>query len=891
MREKFKKGIAVFVVSNVLVSSVLLEIPKIGSASETRHSETRAVTVTPENQLKDPQVTKGINKFNSWDTYYHGALNPNMSTDGKGAFIVGDGITVSSLADGVHFWIKNSKKAWITQKVHVLKGETYTLSFDSLNKDSEWNILGSGVPAAIYQVGTSFAPSDFITESGTGKRHVIKYKAIKTEDVNVSVGSERAAGIGASGLDIRNISFINADTTAPEVPAVNPVYTDENIVSGTGEANTKIIVTTEKGENFEGNTDDYGKFSLILTSKQIAGRKLTVVNKDIAGNVSDPVSVEVRQGELVAPIIGRVTNNTTKIVGLADLAVSVNIKVIKANSTEIPYSGATDESGNFSINIPKPDYGDKVQVYTTAIGKVSPITELKVEDVLLPETPVVDEVDTETTQITGKGTPGNKVKVTLPNLTELTTDVKSNGEFAIEVPKQLKDANIIVQQVKPSGLHSEKVNIKVTPAVPVIGTITANTYTSGGTTITGTYTGDVTKARLTVNGKVVSWGGSFANNRFSYFVGAGKIKAGDVVKIAGFSNKDKLLDEKTVTVITNIRGTITPKSYTLGNVLVEGDYTGEVAKARLSVNNQVISWGGSFNANKFSYYVGSGKIKAGDVVKIAAYSKDDELLDEKQVVVDSGLEGSITPDPYQIGSSSITGKYTGTPYTAKLSINGRLVSSGGTFANGSFSYYVSPTKIKAGDTVKLSLYNQVNGVIDEQIVAIAGDTNGTITPADYTLGELSIKGTYSGDVALARVYINDVAQSFGGDFRNGTFTYYVGNKIKYGDQVKIVGYDKNGKVLDSGKAIVVNNPDMERNVTLNAYKLGQKTITGTYTGDIAKARVYINGVAQAWGGTFSSGAFSYYIGNKIKAGDVVKLSFFNKFDSPVVENQSLTVTP
>lgn len=841
MREKFKKGIAVFVVSNVLVSSVLLEIPKIGSASETRHSETRAVTVTPENQLKDPQVTKGINKFNSWDTYYHGALNPNMSTDGKGAFIVGDGITVSSLADGVHFWIKNSKKAWITQKVHVLKGETYTLSFDSLNKDSEWNILGSGVPAAIYQVGTSFAPSDFITESGTGKRHVIKYKAIKTEDVNVSVGSERAAGIGASGLDIRNISFINADTTAPEVPAVNPVYTDKNIVSGTGEANTKIIVTTEKGENFEGNTDDYGKFSLILTSKQIAGRKLTVVNKDIAGNVSDPVSVEVRQGELVAPIIGRVTNNTTKIVGLADLAVSVNIKVIKANSTEIPYSGATDESGNFSINIPKPDYGDKVQVYTTAIGKVSPITELKVEDVLLPETPVVDEVDTETTQITGKGTPGNKVKVT--------------------------------------------------PAVPVIGTITANTYTSGGTTITGTYTGDVTKARLTVNGKVVSWGGSFANNRFSYFVGAGKIKAGDVVKIAGFSNKDKLLDEKTVTVITNIRGTITPKSYTLGNVLVEGDYTGEVAKARLSVNNQVISWGGSFNANKFSYYVGSGKIKAGDVAKIAAYSKDDELLDEKQVVVDSGLEGSITPDPYQIGSSSITGKYTGTPYTAKLSINGRLVSSGGTFANGSFSYYVSPTKIKAGDTVKLSLYNQVNGVIDEQIVAIAGDTNGTITPADYTLGELSIKRTYSGDVALARVYINDVAQSFGGDFRNGTFTYYVGNKIKYGDQVKIVGYDKNGKVLDSGKAIVVNNPDMERNVTLNAYKLGQKTITGTYTGDIAKARVYINGVAQAWGGTFSSGAFSYYIGNKIKAGDVVKLSFFNKFDSPVVENQSLTVTP
>ncbi|WP_242694321.1 BspA family leucine-rich repeat surface protein, partial [Enterococcus hirae] len=52
-------------------------------------------------------------------------------------------------------------------------------------------------------------------------------------------------------------------------------------------------------------------------------------------------------------------------------------------------------------------------------------------------------------------------------------------------------------------------------------------YHVGDVNITGTYTGDMSLGRLTVNGKVVSWGGSFKDGQFSYYVGVGKLKVGD----------------------------------------------------------------------------------------------------------------------------------------------------------------------------------------------------------------------------------------------------------------------------------------------------------------------------------------------------------------------------
>ncbi|MDT2012872.1 immunoglobulin-like domain-containing protein, partial [Carnobacterium divergens] len=129
------------------------------------------------------------------------------------------------------------------------------------------------------------------------------------------------------------------------------------------------------------------------------------------------------------------------------------------------------------------------------------------------------------------------------------------------------------------------------------------------------------------------------------------------------------------------------------------------------------------------------------------------------------------------------------------------------FNNGTFTYYVGSNKIKSGDNVTITAYDKNDKVLDaNKVVKIKEDTaQGTITPSEYKLGDSEIKGTYTGDVAKARVTINGQVQGWGGTFNNGTFTYYVGsNKIKSGDNVTITAYDKNDKVLDANKVVKIN---------------------------------------------------------------------------------------
>lgn len=145
---------------------------------------------------------------------------------------------------------------------------------------------------------------------------------------------------------------------------------------------------------------------------------------------------------------------------------------------------------------------------------------------------------------------------------------------------------------------------------------------------------------------------------------------------------------------------------------------------------------------------------------ITAYDKAGKALDQnKQVKVINNevTQGTITPAEYLMGSSEITGRYTGAVAKARVSINGIAQGWGGTFTNGSFSYYISAKKIKATDNVTITAYDKAGKVLGlNKKVAIKGATvgQGTITPAEYAIGDTEITGTYTGAVAKARINID-----------------------------------------------------------------------------------------------------------------------------------------
>lgn len=409
------------------------------------------------------------------------------------------------------------------------------------------------------------------------------------------------------------------------------------------------------------------------------------------------------------------------------------------------------------------------------------------------------------------------------------------------------------------------------------GTVSAYDYTVGDEYVRGTYTGDVKKAKVIVNGKVLALGGTFKDGEFNYWVGKNTIKKGDSVLINGYDvDGDVLTKDNKVTVVAApaVTGTITPSKFSLGSEQITGMYTGDVKKARLYVNDQLISQGGTFKNGTFTYYVGKNTLTKNSKVRLVALSADNKELDSQTVQIESTTSGALLAEAYTVGDEYITGSYSGDVKKAKVIVNGTVLSLGGTFTNGRFSYWVGANKIKAGDSVLINGYDQNNVLLTQNnkvTVKQAPVLTGTITPDAYTIGNGEISGKFTGDVRKARLSINGNVISWGGSFKNGRFTYYVGDAIKKGDVVTLNAYGANDVLLQENVKVSFAEASYTGSISPNSYTVGSAELTGSYQGDVKQARLYVNGGLVSIGGNFKSGSFTYYVGNSIKKGDTAYL--------------------
>ncbi|HGF7300962.1 TPA: immunoglobulin-like domain-containing protein [Enterococcus hirae] len=334
-------------------------------------------------------------------------------------------------------------------------------------------------------------------------------------------------------------------------------------------------------------------------------------------------------------------------------------------------------------------------------------------------------------------------------------------------------------------------------------------YHVGDVNITGTYTGNMSLGRLTVNGKVVSWGGSFKDGQFSYYVGAGKLKVGDKVVLDGYNKEKKLMDSKEIEVISESSGSIDQvDAYQLGDSTITGTYTGDIHKGKLVVNGEVVSWGGTYKDGKFSYYVNSQIIKAGDQATIQGYDKFNTPLGDPQPVTIGEQLGQLT-EAHRVGISTvIEGSYTGDVYQGILLVNGEKVSQGGSFKDGKFSYYVGNLKVSEDDQVVLMGANNRGQQIPGSEIDVTIQTpTAEINELTYKIGTQTIKGAYGSDTQVhqGHLFVNGKLISKGGSFKDGAISYYVKpDLIKADDQVTMNFYDGSGNLLAENQTVSVN---------------------------------------------------------------------------------------
>ena len=400
---------------------------------------------------------------------------------------------------------------------------------------------------------------------------------------------------------------------------------------------------------------------------------------------------------------------------------------------------------------------------------------------------------------------------------------KAVGDTGLSAPKALNEGD----QLTGNWIREDGQSKGYSPADFMTnygtGDLTAGTYVAelvkselkpqeyhvGDVNITGTYTGDMSLGRLTVNGKVVSWGGSFKDGQFSYYVGVGKLKVGDKVVLDGYNKEKELIDSKEIEVISESSGSIDQvDTYKLGDSTITGTYTGDIHKGKLVVNGEVISWGGTYKDGKFSYYVNSQIIKAGDQATIQGYDKFDTPLGDPQPVTIGEQLGQLT-EAHRVGISTvIEGNYTGDVYQGILLVNGEKVSQGGSFKDGKFSYYVGNLKVSEDDQVVLMGANNRGQQIPGSEIGVTIQTpTAEINELTYKIGTQTIKGAYGSDTQVhqGHLFVNGKLISKGGSFKDGAISYYVKpDLIKADDQVTMNFYDGSGNLLAENQTVSVN---------------------------------------------------------------------------------------
>ncbi|MBO1116163.1 immunoglobulin-like domain-containing protein [Enterococcus hirae] len=400
---------------------------------------------------------------------------------------------------------------------------------------------------------------------------------------------------------------------------------------------------------------------------------------------------------------------------------------------------------------------------------------------------------------------------------------KAVGDTGLSAPKALNDGD----QLTGNWIREDGQSKGYSPADFMTnygtGDLTAGTYVAelvkselkpqeyhvGDVNITGTYTGDMSLGRLTVNGKVVSWGGSFKDGQFSYYVGVGKLKVGDKVVLDGYNKEKELMDSKEIEVISESSGSIDQvDEYQLGDSTITGTYTGDIHKGKLVVNGEVVSWGGTYKDGKFSYYVNSQIIKAGDQATIQGYDKFNTPLGDPQPVTIGEQLGQLT-EAHRVGISTvIEGSYTGDVYQGILLVNGEKVSQGGSFKDGKFSYYVGNLKVSEDDQVVLMGANNRGQQISGSEIGVTIQTpTAEINELTYKIGTQTIKGAYGSDTQVhqGHLFVNGKLISKGGSFKDGAISYYVKpDLIKADDQVTMNFYDGSGNLLAENQTVSVN---------------------------------------------------------------------------------------
>nr|WP_312025932.1 immunoglobulin-like domain-containing protein [Listeria booriae] len=394
----------------------------------------------------------------------------------------------------------------------------------------------------------------------------------------------------------------------------------------------------------------------------------------------------------------------------------------------------------------------------------------------------------------------------MPDGTIVSKTANAQGTATFFVT-DLKVGDIITATQTKNGITSKQAAITVTPDKSEVVTVTTEGFMIGKDSyIKGTYTGDVAKLAIEVNGTLLQKI-NVPNSPYQYYAKGKVTVATDQVYVITYDSNDNQLEKTKVDVKSQIKSTLTPNPFYIGkDNYVTGQLVGDITKFSLTVNGIEYTKINVTTAPDFKYYANNVIKNATDIVQINGYSATGNLLDSKPVTIANTETGKITStEAFKIGKDSyITATYTGDITKAELQVNGTALQRIGV-TNGTIKYYAKTNITNTADEVKLVTYNSAGQRADSKIITISSST-GKITANPVKIGDSYLTGTATGDIAKVALRVNGVTQTSVAFMQiDGIYKYYIKSlHLKPTDEVKIIGLDGRSNEIHTSDVTITN---------------------------------------------------------------------------------------
>ncbi|WP_271399498.1 Ig-like domain-containing protein [Staphylococcus nepalensis] len=626
-----------------------------------------------------------------------------------------------------------------------------------------------------------------------------------------------------------------ADTTAPEVPTVNEVTSEDKTIRGTAEAGSTVTVTFPDGTTGTGTADEEGNYTIeIPTDINLGGgENITITAKDKAGNPSESATTTVTDTTAPeAPTLDEVTSDDTTVSGTSEPGSTVTVMFPDGTTA----TGTADDEGNYTIEIPSNvDLNGGEDIIVTAkdkAGNPSESATTTVVDTTAPEAPTVNEVTSEGTTVSGTSEPGSTVTVMFPDGTTATGTADEEGNYTIEIPSNV-DLNggedIIVTAKDKAGNPSESATTTVVdataPKAPTVNEVTSEDKTIRGTAEAG--------STVTVTFPDGTTGTGTADEEGNY-----TIEIPTDINLGGGENiivtaKDKA-GNPSDSVTTTVTDTTAPEAPTVNEVTSEDTTVSGTSEPGSTVTvmfpdgttatgtadeegNYTIEIPTDINLDGGENITVTAKDKAGNPSESATTTVVDATAPEAPTVKEVTSEDKTIRGTAEPGS------------TVTITFPDGKTADGKANAQGEYSIAIPENvKLTGGEELLVAAMDS-NGNISDSVTTTVTDTTAPEAPTldEVTSEDTTVSGT-SEPGSTVTVMFPDGTTATGTADEEGNYTIEIPTDINLdgGEDIIVTAKDKAGNPSESATTTVTDTTAPEA-PTVNEVTSEDKTIRGT----------------------------------------------------------------